>query len=77
MIRTFQKKLLLKTEIKFEGSKRKYFFIYHLETVADLGGRWGRSPPVQKTIFGFYQQKRLKNKLILHFIIMIAPSPLQ
>jgi hypothetical protein len=30
----------------------------------------------QKKIFGFYQQKRLKNNLILRFIIMIAPSPL-
>jgi hypothetical protein len=45
--------------------------------VADLGGRWGRSPLVQNNIFDFYQQKRLKNKLMLRFMIMIAPSPLQ
>jgi hypothetical protein len=46
--------------------------------VADLGeGALGAIAPNLKKIFGFYQQKRLKNKLIQRCIIMIAPRPLQ
>jgi hypothetical protein len=43
--------------------------------VADLGeSALGAIAIRQKKIFGFYQQKRQKNKLILRFMIMIAPS---
>jgi len=49
-------------------------------SVADLGGRWGRSPPLREKFFDFSQQNRTKNELILprmdpknYFLLTTAP----
>jgi len=34
-----------------------------MKSVADLGGRWGRSPPMARKIFRFFPAERIEKRL--------------